>query len=284
MAGVAYSEIQVDLAPTVECLLCGKESAAISLHLRQIHRYTKQDYLEEFPGAELMSEETRAKIFGVFSRRQTVRGTRALVPHWEPVWSPEYALDRLMYLHQQGHSIHWQHLYTAEKALGAYLLRTFDSYDCAVEAIGLDPKKVRHLPPAKSWSRQNVLKAFQNRMKAGKSITYSSVEQECSGLAGAAAKYFGTYRAAIKALGIDYEGEVKISRWRNTPALREEIIAGARQLAAMTKYDWKATEAFRIKYRPAIQPLFRSWHGLAETAGIPVERILHKRFNGLNRS
>jgi hypothetical protein len=192
MADIAYSEIQIELAPTVECLLCGKESGAISLHLRRIHHYAKQDYLEQFPGAELMSEETRARIFGMFNHHNTLRETRALVPHWESLWTPEYALDRLVLIYQLGYSIHWQYLYTVEKALGAYLFRAFGSYDRALEAAGLDPAQIRHLAPTASWNPQKVLNAFRKRIKRGKSITYSAVEEECRGLAYAAWKYFGT--------------------------------------------------------------------------------------------
>lgn len=260
-AGVSYSEIRVELADTVECLLCGKAS-----------------------GAEVMSERCRARLFGVFCRSHTLRPSRSLVPHWEPLWSPEYALDRLLYLHEQEHPIHWQHLYTVEKGLGDYLLRVFHSYDNALAALGLDPMKVRHAAPRMAWDRQRVLEAFQQRLSAGKSLTYSIVEEEFPGLASAAPKYFGTYRAAIEAMGIDYEGEVKIARWRNTPALRREILTEVRRLAALPEYDWNEVETFRKKYRPAIQPFFRSWHGLAAEAGIPVERIMHNRYQLLDRA
>lgn len=276
-AGVSYSEIRVELADTVECLLCGESFDVLGRHIGgEQHGYTSDAYLEEFPGAEINSERARARRFGVFCRGSVSRESRSLIPHWEPLWSPEYALDRLFYLYEQGQSIHWQRLYTVEKALGAYLLRIFDTYDHALEAIGLQPARIRHAAPGLSWNRENILEAFRERISSGKSLAYSVVEEEFPALASSAPQYFGTYRAAIEALGIDYEREVVIDQRCEFKARYRKILAEARRLGSIPGRDWKEIDAFRKKYLPVIRSaLIGGWKGLAAKAGVPVERLLH---------
>jgi len=274
LAEVDYLKINVDLSETVECLLCGIGYGNLGQHLQKAHDYTKEDYLEEFPGAEMVSEEFRAKRFGFFHRNRRQRPTRSVIPHWEPLWSREYALDRLFSLYELGQPIFRFHLHTAEPALEGYLLKVFASYDQALEAIGLDANKIRRAPPGMSWSRKKILKTFRQRLRAGKSLAYTAVQKEFYALASAAWSHFGSYGAAIEALGINYEKKVKIPpRPINTPARRHEILAEARRLAARPDYDLRAVNAFQTKYQRAVQPLFRNLRGLAAKAGIPVERI-----------
>lgn len=283
-AGVDYSKINVDLSETVECLLCGNEYKSFGAHLQKIHDYTTNDYLQEFPGAEMVSEQFRARSAHFFRRSRRQRPARSVIPHWEPLWSREYALDRLARLYELGHPISSRHLYNVEAGLSRHLYKTFGTYDQAVEAIGLNAAEIRLVPPGISWSREKVLEAFRKRLRDGKSLAYYPVQREFSGLASAALSYFGSYKTAIEALGINYEKEVKIPPRRiHTSSRRHEILREAKRLAAQPKYDWQAVDAFQKKYLRGIERLFRNLRGLAAEAGIPVERILRDPNRPLER-
>jgi len=281
LAGVDYSEIEIELADTVKCRLCGKAFPMLGRHLRgKRHSYTSEAYLEEFPDAELSSERIRSCIFGVSRLNHEVRPSPSLAPHWEPVWSPEYALDRLFFLHEEGHPLHTRYIQTEERALFRYLLRLFDTYDHALERIGLEPAQIRRSAPGISWNRKKILEAFGERASTGKILAYRAVAKEFPSLVSAARKHFGTYQAAIEAMGIDY-GEIHQRRYPS--ALRREILEEAKRLASEPEYDREKIERFRKKYGRAIKVLFRRWRDLAAEAGIPTERIMCNYFPVMGR-
>lgn len=48
----------------------------------------------DYPGEELVCEEQRAQTMKLMGKKAG-RRSRRLIPHWEPVWSPEYVLERI---------------------------------------------------------------------------------------------------------------------------------------------------------------------------------------------
>ena len=100
-AGIQYQDIKVELLDHVTCHLCGKQAQTLIGHLKSQHNICGADYRRDYPGAELASEVLRAK-----SMRGTPRQRKKLSmqcpPHWEPLWSPEYVLDRAAEFRRQG--------------------------------------------------------------------------------------------------------------------------------------------------------------------------------------
>ncbi len=84
-AGLRYSRIRKELLPVCECRYCGEEKINLGSHLYIVHDVYPKDYLQQFPEEDLVSEEMRADK----SRMSSV-----VLAHWEPLWTPEYVLER----------------------------------------------------------------------------------------------------------------------------------------------------------------------------------------------
>ena len=83
-AGLEYARLKVSLASAVECRLCGRELGALPIHLAS-HGTSVEPYVTEYPGAEIVCEELRARYF--MRSPDGGRARRPPVPHWEPLWS-----------------------------------------------------------------------------------------------------------------------------------------------------------------------------------------------------
>ena len=59
-----------------------------------------------------MSEEMQARMFRRFGSGRSL--ARSILPHWEPLWSPEYVLDRMAAVSSSGHPMHHQAILDAE--------------------------------------------------------------------------------------------------------------------------------------------------------------------------
>jgi len=107
---VRYAEIKVALSRQVECRLCGEHFGAISYHLRRVHGCSVTEYRQDYPGAQVMDEYRCASIM---KHGNTGRGRvkHLLLPHWEPVWSPEYVLDRINEFHRRGFDVNYKAIY-----------------------------------------------------------------------------------------------------------------------------------------------------------------------------
>jgi hypothetical protein len=95
-AGLGYEDINVELWDYCTCLICGHEARKLDAHVRIAHSLTGAEYRQEFPQAEIVCETVRA-------------GQRRFptdLPHWEPVWSWEYVLDRALERVRQGWELH----------------------------------------------------------------------------------------------------------------------------------------------------------------------------------
>ena len=78
---------------SIKCLLCGKEFGAVTwMHLKHTHDITLDDYREMFPGAELLSEETRHLLSEVMTdeliQQISTKVSESMIENWK---SPEYA-------------------------------------------------------------------------------------------------------------------------------------------------------------------------------------------------
>ena len=65
-AGIDYGDIRVEILQSVECKICGKHFQALSNHIYVIHGITSEEYRDEYPDAELVSERFREQATGRF--------------------------------------------------------------------------------------------------------------------------------------------------------------------------------------------------------------------------
>jgi hypothetical protein len=96
--------------------------------------------------------------------------------------------------------------------------REFGTTARALKAAGV-PYYPRHI-----WNRRKVLAGLRQVQREGRGLSLSSMLKGNRRLEAAAVKYFGSYGAAIEALGLDY-AQVRTTQWS-----KEKIVGELRRL------------------------------------------------------
>ena len=125
------------------------------------------------------------------------------------------------------------------------------------------------------WSREKILEEIMQLYASGYDITQSRMEALDSRLTSAAIRYFGSWRAAVEAAGIDYEGVAalgkrrraeKITKWTRETILEEiRRLHGAGEDLTSTNVRSKYLSLYATARRP---DHFGSWANALSEAGI----------------
>jgi len=195
-AGIDYSSIRIELSGHIECRICGRQMGAMSSHLRAVHRLSTNRYLLRYPDAEVLPETGRALYFA--ESQLHIEG----LPHWEPVWTPEYVLDRICELNRRGNRLNGGSVARQEPCLYRYAKRFFGSWEDAVERIGVW-RGVRLRKPKREWTHDAVTKALRWRSYTCKPLNWTATRSSDQSLAYAARRLFESYDRALLAAGMD---------------------------------------------------------------------------------
>lgn len=266
-AGLRYDWIPVSLEDTVECLVCGRHLRLLSGHLAAEHGLTRGEYQTEFPGAYCLSETLRALR------------TRcpATVPHWEPIWSAEYVLDRIRYLHDAGTNVNADSVDVIDPTLLDAGRKFWGTWDRALEKADLNPAKIRLAPPGHQFpSGEEVIGLIRKRKGAGLPLNSKLVTSEDGRLMNGARKRFRSWRRALIAAGIRPR-DVYIGKSR-APGAKERFLNRARQVAALQDGNGRARAVARLRrqYQSIAAKSFGGWTNVARSIGVPPERLLHR--------
>jgi hypothetical protein len=181
-------------------------------------------------------------------------------------WSKEEVLRMIGELRAKGSQLNSGYIARNYPAL-AYAGRKYcGSWEAALDAAGLDYEAIRR---KSFWSRDRIVEQVRELAAAGEPLYVSAAEIEHGGLVGAAAVYFGSWRQAIEAAGLDYK---KIKRQKDWS--RAEITSEIRRMRAQG-LDLSTTIAVRGEYRnlhAAAVRYFGSWAAAMKAA--KLERLL----------
>jgi hypothetical protein len=200
-AGIEYSEVNVELLDYCTCRICGTEAAILTSHLKGSHALTPEDYRKEFEGAEIMAETVRA------ARMRA----KAALPHWEPVWSWEYVLDRLWVLRLRGWPLNNIEIQQRERPLFNFVWSRGRPWDEVLQAMGLNPAEIRKRAVGLHLSKRDVVRGLKRRFGEGKPLAESIVSREELRLSNAARRGFGGYSDALRAAGFEPE-QIRLRR------------------------------------------------------------------------
>jgi hypothetical protein len=202
IAGIPYGAVSVELTDLAECRLCGWQALNLSMHLMKTHGCLPEEYLIDYPDSDILSETMRAYLFG--RRRREVKG---MPPHWEPLWTEEYVLDRLMERYKRKLSMHHHAIHNHDANLCGHAKKRFGTYDHALERLGLNPELIRRVC-VPFHTTESICAAITERRKQGKRLNLHSVKvgaSRDSKLYKGALRLFGSWRKAIEATGMDYD-------------------------------------------------------------------------------
>lgn len=225
-AGIAYSDIKVELLDYTTCQICGDVYQNVGSHLNLIHEVTGEDYLKEFPGSELVCETLR------LIRPGPLRDPRSL-PHWEPIWTPEYVLDRLHAYRLLGTPLYVANIARVDSSLAAQIARQLGSWDRALEKIGVNPLETRRVRDRSALHRpEGILAEIQRRHAAGLplnpfALTYAKdVSKRDQMLLKGGRRQFGSWPEAVRAAGLNPDDVIsgtKVAVYRSKTAVKREI-------------------------------------------------------------
>ena len=98
--------------------------------------------------------------------------------------------------------------------------RIFGSWKNAIEACGLDYRKIRKY---RIWSKETVIKEIKKRYKLGQSLNSKYSYKTNRPLYMAAIKRYKNWGSAVIAAGIDY-GKVRLRRMMSKSEIKKEIL------------------------------------------------------------
>jgi len=267
-AGVDYQEIRVELLEYLVCEICGKEYKNLANHLRMKHEIIFDDYQTDYPDAQTMSELLIAKRF------VRARESNPLISHWEPLWTDEYALDRLAELGHRGVSLHVSSIEEYECGLYLQLCRRFGSYEAALGRIGLKPKDIRLIPCTKEWSEERIVEILRQLQTAGEDLAPSRVE---SSLYRAATRVFKGYDKALTAAGMDPSKLYKVGAVCSMPK-KKAFLAKIKLFSKRKRSVYAdAMTTFKAAHSKEIIRWYKScWGNACDDAGVEKTHPMRK--------
>lgn len=274
-AGIDYARIKVEILHTLTCEICGKEIGALSHHLRCLHNYSTKEYQQEFPDAPHVTELAMSKA--MHRSRRGREKPRALIPHWEPLWTPEYVLDRIHELHRRGFRINQKAVYRGEN-LANVATKHFGSWNAALEALGLSPDRIRLRHPVGYWTKPLILRGIRSRKKSGAPLTPVAMRNEPktgTPLYSAAVVVFGSWKKAIEAAGLDYTS-IRLTHPARYPTRQAVIAEIRRRRREGQPLNITAVESGPFKdcaLCGAAQRRFSGWRHAIKAAGLDYKKI-----------
>jgi len=278
-SGISYDEINTEILSYVTCHICGKDLCILGYHLRCAHETTSEEYLEEFPSSELVSEELRSSL--TIHNPQTKRS----LPHWEPIWSAEYVLDRLHAYYSQGYELNRLSCNKYELSLGTHAFKYFGGWNDALSKAGLDPEKIRKVNDKSAYRLpENTIAEIQRRHRENLPLNRISLnfdKQEKlrdQSLVLAGIRHFGSWAQALAAADID---PVSISkRYKEAPYTTRRAII--KEIKRRRRADLPLNHGTLSNGPPEERDnalltnstkLFGSWNEALEAAGLSKKAV-----------
>lgn len=188
-------------------------------------------------------------------------------------WTKEHILERIQELHKAGEDLS----HSAAKRNHQYLVvvainkRFFGSWRNAIAAAGIDYERVsKH----EYWSKDRICERIRELYSQGESLSHEDAKRHHGALVSAASspRYFGSWGAAIRAAGIEYDTIRKINRWT-----REKIINTICDLHQQGQ-SVNNSNMRRLGYRGLMEAAcraenFGSWADAVRSAGIEYDEV-----------
>jgi DNA-binding XRE family transcriptional regulator len=185
-------------------------------------------------------------------------------------WSKEAVIREIKARHRKGLSLGYNATIADDEALAGAARRYFGTWYAAVEAAGFDPSDYKFKTERKlSWDRPTILSEIRSYAEQGGNLSAGSVRKHYSRLYSAAVAYFGSWKAALKELGIDYESVRLYQEWTAERVIQEIKDAHGRG----ADLSDNTVDALRPDLYGAAHTHFGSWRAAVEAAGLDPEKV-----------
>jgi hypothetical protein len=200
----------------------------------------------------------------------------------EERWSKEKVLDKILQLRQVGEDLTAKYIHDNYSSLYWAAGKYFSGWRKAIEAAGLDYDEIREaigIKKTEEWSKEKIVDKILELHSSGEDLNASNMRKVDIALYSAAInkRYFGRWRKAIEAAGLDYDeiresvGIKKTEEWS-----KEKIVDEILELYN-SREDLNANnmrEANIALYGAAVNKrYFGSWEKAIEAAGLDYDKI-----------
>ncbi|MCS7186642.1 MAG: hypothetical protein RMK89_06795 [Armatimonadota bacterium] len=193
-------------------------------------------------------------------------------------WSEEKILEEIRKLAQQGHSLNIASVRRVFSPLASIACsrKYFGSWRAAIEAAGFNYDEVVKV---RRWTKERIVEEIKRLHAEGKDLRPGAVSKIAPRLVTAARdpRYFGSWRSAVEAAGINYDEMVKQMREREVDRIKQSIIEEIRRLYNEGKLN-EISSAWRTHpqlFRRA-RHRFGSWQEAIEAAGLSYSDIVKR--------
>lgn len=144
----------------------------------------------------------------------------------KPKWSEKKIVAVIRKLRRDGEDLNWRSVILRRDEVGraasaAVKPHLFGSWNEAVEAAGLNPRKVSLY---RRWTAKEVVSVIRQRRREKQPINALAIQREIPGMYTAAMRHYGTYDQAIRKAGID-PATVRQRRNWSLPELNRQLRA-----------------------------------------------------------
>jgi 5,10-methylene-tetrahydrofolate dehydrogenase/methenyl tetrahydrofolate cyclohydrolase len=181
-------------------------------------------------------------------------------------WSKEEVLRMIHELDAKGVPLNSGYIARNHPALSYAGRKYVGSWEDAVKAAGLDYERIRR---KSFWSRPRIVARIRELRAAKAPLHVSAAETKYGGLVGAASVYFGSWRKAITAAGLDYAQIKRQKEWSPKEIVAE--IKRMRREGLRLDTTIPVREKYRTLHAAAIR-YFGSWAAALKAA--KLERLL----------
>lgn len=139
------------------------------------------------------------RLFGSWDRALHAAGLDSGEIARYRTWDRATIIADLKQMHSDDAELNSGAVQKEDPGLHAAAVRHFGTYDQALKAAGINPKRVRR---RRSWTKEEVLKELRARKRGRLLMSDTMVRKEAPALYGAALRLFGTFTAARSSAGI----------------------------------------------------------------------------------
>lgn len=274
LAGIPIAEIRIEPRTGVTCKECGFEGDTLRSHLQHAHGMNFEEYREAHSEAETSSEASRAERMA----DRHGRPAKAIIPHWEPAWSRNYALDRIHQFFKMEIPLNYSYVAKNEPGFPAYVRRAFPSWDAGLAAAGIKVGNVRRARESVSFSADQVVASLREKEQEKPSQLHIRAARSGGGktVIAAAFRRFGSYEKALAAAGITPSTKLPALANKTKVRARETLLRETmKNLKTKPPYVPVEVKRFIDKHASAIKDFYGSWANFAAS----LKRVERDLFN-----
>lgn len=188
-------------------------------------------------------------------------------------WTQDRILQEIQRLHRTGEDLS----HSAAKRNHQYLVvvavddRMFGTWRNAIQAAGLDYEAIsKH----RFWSKERIVEHVRELHAQDEDLSHEAAKNKHGALVSAASskRYFGSWRGAIEAAGIDYADVRKINRWTEEKIIHT-IQALHREGKSVNNSNMRRMGFRGMMEAASRESSFGSWAAAVQAAGLDYEAI-----------